>query len=110
MIQIIFGRLKNGGIQTDCRFKRRLTLTIALGKLRADAQSLSPFSARNAAFAQILQHAKGVGVKIRALKLIAGMKMSFDGELDLILLLEPFPGFWPNQVSETDCQLDLVNV
>jgi DNA-binding sugar fermentation-stimulating protein len=63
MIQITFGRLKNGSIQTCYRFKRRLTLTIALGKLRADARSFNPFSERDAAFAQILQHAKDVGVK-----------------------------------------------
>jgi len=102
MIQITFGRLRNGSIQTGCRFKRLLTLPIALGKLRADARTFSPFSARNAAFAQILQHAKGVGVKIRSLKFMAGMKMSFDGELDMILPPEPFPRFWPDQVSEMD--------
>lgn len=64
MIQITFGRLKNGSIQTNCRFKRRLTLTIALGQLRADARSFSPFSEQDAAFAQILQHAKDGGEKI----------------------------------------------
>jgi len=73
-----------------------------LGKLRANARTLSPFSERNAAFVQILQQAKGVGVKIRALKFMAGMKMPFDGELDMILPPEPFPWFWPDQVSETD--------
>lgn len=41
---------------------------------------------------------------------MAGKELSFDGELDVILPLAPFPGFWPDQASEVDCQVNLVNL
>jgi DNA-binding sugar fermentation-stimulating protein len=82
--------------------KPRPTLTLVLGKLRADARSFSPFSERAAEFAQILQHAKGAGVTIRDLNLWPERKCLLMVTLILILPPEPFPGFGLDQVSEAD--------